>query len=290
MKRRRSTPRARASGWIPACCLLLLLLTGGCGDGSAGVGIRGRVKSSGSTTLLPIAQEAASEFTDANPSARVDVQGGGSSVGITQLGDGVVDVANSSRELTADELEAGLYDNKVAFDLISLVVNPRMPVDDLTAAQVRAVFTGEVTNWKALGGPDKEIVVVVRDQASGTREMFDQKALGWTPEDPVDSVASAIESSSNGVVREIIASTSNAIGYISFGYITRSLKAVSFDGVEPTVENASSLKYPLARYLHMFTSGKPQGAVKGYIDFVLSDGFQEEVVSKEYISIKAVRR
>lgn len=287
MKYVRSMPYALSAGCLVAC--FFVLLVSGCGGGGTQTGFRGRVKASGSTTLLPIAQEAAVEFADANKGSRVDVQGGGSSVGITQLGEGIVDIANSSRELNPDELTKGFVDNRVAFDVIAIVVNPALKIRDLSDRQIKAVFTGGIKNWKALGGPDKEIIVVVRDQASGTREMFDKKALGASETNIVDCVPSAIECSSNGVVREIVRSTGNAIGYISFGYITRDLKAISFNGIAPTVKNAASHTYPIARYLHMFTKGEPKGAAKGYIDFVLSDKFQDEIVSQEYIKIKAVQ-
>jgi phosphate transport system substrate-binding protein len=248
------------------------------------------VKIAGSTTVLPLAQEAAVEFMGANPKANAEVQGGGSSAGINQLKQRVIDIANSSRDLQPGENDGTFVDHKIAFDIISIIVNPAIKKKNLTRAQARAVFTGAVTNWKQLGGPDRAIVVVVRDQASGTREVFDQKVLGSTPEKPVACVASAIESSSNGVVREIVASTDSSIGYVSYGYINSTVGAVNLDGVKPDIENATSGRYPLARYLRMFTIGQPKGAVKGYIDFVLSDKFQDEVVKKEYVRMKDVTK
>ncbi|MHB8895470.1 MAG: phosphate ABC transporter substrate-binding protein [Candidatus Geothermincolia bacterium] len=279
----------RATGVVCITLALALALTAaGCGK-LKNTAFRGRVKGSGSTTLLPVAQEAAAQFTDKYPAARIDIQGGGSSVGITQLEQGVVDLGNSSRDLNPGEGGGKLVDFKVAFDVITLVVNPSMPIDNLSDAQVRAIFTGKVTNWKAMGGPDKEIVVVVRDQASGTREMFDKKALGATSDKQVFCVPSAIESASNGVVREIVSTTKNAIGYISIGYVNKRLKAISFNGVPPTKEDAASGRYTMARYLHMFTKGQPKGALKGYIDFVLSEKFQREIIATEYIPVRDVK-
>ncbi len=261
----------------------------------AGCGMRksseysGKVKVSGSTTVLPVSQEAATQFSDRNPAARIDVQGGGSSVGIAQLQQGVVEIGNSSRDLDSGEGNGKLKDHRIAFDVIALVVHPLMPISNLSGDEARDIFTGMITNWKAVGGPDEEIVVVIRDQASGTREMFDKKALGSTDEAPVECAPSAIESSSNGVVREIVAATSNAIGYISYGYVDRRLKAISFNGAPPTVVNAGTGRYSIARYLHMFTRGEPKGAVKGYLDFVLSDRFQREIVATEYVPVKDVK-
>jgi phosphate transport system substrate-binding protein len=248
----------------------------------------GTVTASGSTTVLPLAQEAATLFMETNSDAKVEVQGGGSSTGITQVSEGVVDIGNSSRDLKDEEMDLGLVDYKVAFDIIPVVVNTDVPVDNLTTDQVKGIFTGAIMNWSEVGGADAEIVVVVRDQASGTREMFDEKALGHKKDAPVEPVASAIETNSNGIMRETVSSTANSIGYVSYGYLNESLRQVNLDGVEPTLQNAKAGTYPLARYLHMFTKGEPTGAVKGYIDFVLSDEFQTEVVSEEYIPISEV--
>lgn len=277
---------------VAAVCILPAAAPG-CGA-KGGIGdqaIHGQVKVAGSTTVVSLAQEAAVRFMAVNPGARVEVQGGGSSAGITQLAERVVDIANSSRDLMPGENPGGsLVDHRIAFDIIAIVVNPRNEIRELTREQAAAVFTGRITNWKELGGMDREIVVVVRDQASGTREVFDSQVLGATPDRPVWSVPSAIESASNGVVREIVASTAPAIGYVSYGYVNRLVRPVALDGVPPDIPNSTSGRYPVTRFLHMFTRGRPAGAVKGYIDFVLSDRFQEEVVGKEYVKVKDLRR
>jgi phosphate transport system substrate-binding protein len=264
------------------------LIPAGCGAAKGKGTYSGRVRVSGSTTLLSLIQEASIEFMDANPRARVDVQGGGSSAGITQLKSGIVQIANSSRELKGEENGWGMVDHKIAFDIIAIIVNPSLKIRNLTSAQVKAIFTGKVRNWKAVGGPDKEIVVVVRDQASGTREVFDQKALGSTKEHPVASEPTAIESPSNGYVQEIVATTSNAIGYLSYGFVNETVTALSVNGVMPGVSTATDGRYPMARWLHMFTKGQASGAVQGFIDFVLSPEFQRKVVSQEYIEVTKV--
>lgn len=277
---------------IAAICIALAVavvtLASGCGGQTQKQAARGRVKVSGSTTVLPIAQEAAAEYSDANPGVRVDVQGGGSSVGVTQLIQGIVDIGMSSRNLNPDEVGKGLVNHDIAFDVIAIVVNPSMPITNLSDAQVKAIFTGKVKNWKAVGGPDKPIVVVIRDQASGTRDIFDKKALGATDTKVVESTGSAIQCSSNGVMREIVGSTPNAIGYISFGYVNQNLKAISFKGVAPEVKTAATGLYPIARFLRLYTKGEAKGVVKGYIDFMLSDKFQNDIVAREYVKIKDV--
>ncbi len=240
----------------------------------------GLIRVSGSTTLLPMVQEAANRFMAAYPGSTVLVQGGGSSVGIAQLNEGIMDIANSSRELKESEDRGDLVDHKVALDVIALIVHPDVGVESLTREQVRDIFTGKIVNWKDLGGADGTIVVVMRDRSSGTREMFDKVALGG--EEPVGS---AIECNSNGIMRETIASTKNSIGYISIGYVNSTIKAIKFEGVEPGAKSAKEGAYPLSRFLHMYTKGEPSGRVADFIAYILSEDFQKEVVSKEYIPV-----
>ena len=288
--------RMRMMGFLGIACLVLLLTTtafmAGCGEeegsgDAAAAKYSGTVKASGSTTVLPLAQEAAAMFMDENPDANVEVQGGGSSVGITQVKEGVVDIGMSSRDVKAEEnADGSLVPTKIALDIIDIIVNPKVTVDNLTTDQVKDIFTGKITNWSQVGGADAPIVVVVRDKASGTREMFDEKALGHKKDAPVEPVASAIECNANGLVRETVASKDGAIGYISSGYVNSSVKVVKYNSVAPSVQTAKDKTYTLSRYLYLITKGKASGAVQGYIDYVLSDDFQNDIVAMEYIPIK----
>ncbi len=258
--------------------LVMALTATGCGKGG-GEGeakeekpkLSGTLTLSGSTTVLPLAQEAAEMFMDENPEVTVNVQGGGSSVGISNVAEGVVDIGNASRGLKDEEEGKGLVEHKIALDIIAVIVHKDVPMDNLSKEQ------------KELGGPDKAIVVVVRDEASGTREMFDEKALN--KEKPLSG---AIECSSNGIVRQTVSSTPYSIGYISLGYLDTSVKAVKYEGVEANKDNAVNKSYSLSRYLYMFTKGEASGLAKAFIDFVLSDRFQDEVVAKEYIPMNQV--
>ncbi len=267
---------------------LFLILAAGCGGNESAEGeekqkLSGILNISGSTTVLPIAQEAAEMFMDENPGVTVNVQGGGSSVGISNVAEGVVDIGNSSRDLREEEKGLGLVGHRIALDVIVVVTHKEVPLEGLSAAQVRDIFTGRITNWKEVGGPDREIKVVIRDEASGTREMFDEKAL--EKEKPV---AGAIECNSNGIVRQTVSSTPFSIGYISLGYLDNSVKALKYEGVEASKESAANKSYPLSRYLYMFTRGEPPGLAEAFIDFVLSDRFQEEVVAREYIPVTRI--
>lgn len=280
--------RRKTKVGVAGAGLVLLTVTmvvlGGCG----GSGVSGTVTLSGSTTLQPIAQEAADQFMAKNTSANITVQGGGSSVGITQVSEGTVNIGDSSRELKDEEKNLGLVDHKVAFDIIVLIVNPGVSVSNLTGDQVKGIFTGSTTNWSQVGGSGGTITVVTRDSASGTREMFDEKALGSTKDKPVTLVSGAIEANSNGVMRQKVASTKGAIGYISYGYLDKPVKPLQFNGVTGNLQTGLDKTYPLARYLHMFTKGEATGSTKTYIDFVLSPEFQDNTVAKEYIPMTKV--
>lgn len=271
---------------LPVLLVVLLLASAGCGGGEERGGkpqkpkLSGTLKLSGSTTVLPLAQHVAEMFMDENPDVDVNVQGGGSSVGISNVAEGVVDIGMSSRKLKKEEEGLGLKEHKIALDVILVIIHKDVPVDDLSPEQVREIFTGKITNWKQVGGPDMAIQVVVRDKASGTREMFDEKALN--KEEPK---AGAIECNSNGLVRQTVAGTPGAIGYISLGYLDNSVKAVKYGGVEGNQANAEAGKYALSRYLYLFTKGEPGELAKAFIDYFLSPKVQKEVVAKEYIPV-----
>jgi phosphate transport system substrate-binding protein len=238
------------------------------------------VRISGSTTLLPLVQEGADRFMDLYGDKTVLVQGGGSSVGIAQAKEGIVDIANSSRDLKPEEDDGTMMDYPIALDVIVIVVHPGVAVDDLTPEQVKGIFTGGITNWREVGGEDESILVVVRDRASGTREMFDKEAL-----DGEDVLGSAIESNSNGIVRETVAATPNSIGYLSIGYISSSVKPLAYGGVAAGTDSAKDGSYSLSRYLHLYTYGQPTPLAQEFIDYVLSDEFQLGVVAEEYIPV-----
>jgi phosphate transport system substrate-binding protein len=272
-----------------AVAMMMVFAAAGCGESDNGAAepdeptLSGTLDLSGSTTVLPIAQEAADMFMDENPDVTVNVQGGGSSVGISNVAEGVVDIGDASRALKDDEKSLGLVDHEIALDVVVVVVNKDVTVKDLTAEQVKGIFTGQINNWKDVGGADAPIVVVIRDEASGTREVFDEKAL--EKEDPV---AGAIETNSNGIERQTVSSTPGAIGYISLGYLDSSVNVVSIDGVEGNKDTAVDGTYPISRYLHMFTKGEATGLAEAFLDFILSDDFQDETVSKEYIPMTEI--
>ncbi|ADL11654.1 PstS family phosphate ABC transporter substrate-binding protein [Acetohalobium arabaticum] len=240
----------------------------------------------GSSTVLPIAQRAAEVYMDQNPGVNITVRGGGSGNGIAALVDGAVDVADASRFIKPGELKQaednGIYPvpHRVAMDGIAAVVHPSNSVDELTLDEIKAIYTGEITNWKELGGNDERIVVVSRDSSSGTFEVFGEIALEGERVTP-----SALMQASNGAVASVVADNENAIGYVGLGYLSDNLKAVKVNGVKPTNATVASGKFPIARPLFMFTDGWPEGLTAKFINFVLSSKGQEIAENQGYVPL-----
>ena len=227
----------------------------------------------GSTTLLPIAEVSAEDFMAANSGTRVLVSGVGSSAGIESVTNGTCDIGTSSRELKPAELSLGLVDTPVARDAIAVIVNPGNPVTSLNTSQVADIFSGKVRNWKEVGGPDLEIGLVNRDEASGTRQAFLELVMKGRDFDPTAAVLPG-----TGQVRSVVGQSRIAIGYISLGFVDSSVKAIVIDGVAPTPATVADKSYPVSRVLHFLTKGEPQGLAKQFIDYVLSPTIQDSVV------------
>lgn len=263
----------------PALALTLLLLAlslAGCGRNG---GTSDQLIVTGSTTILPIAEQAAEGFQEENPGTSVLVSGLGSSAGIEAVSSGTGDIGTASRDLKDEEKDLGLVDTPIAFDGIAVIVNPANRVEGLTLEELRDIFSGEITNWSQVGGEDRDIDLVNRDEASGTREAFKKIVMG----EDAKFDRSAVVLPGTGQVRDVVARSQGAIGYISVGFVeprftnTR-VKALTVDGIEPSEATVMSKEYPISRTLHFFTKGKPHGLTKRYIDFVLSDDVQQGVV------------
>lgn len=262
---------------ILAGVMVLSVVAIGCGKE-----VSGTVSVAGSTTVQPLAELLGDEFTAKYPDVRIDVGGGGSSVGVTSVKNGTVDIGAASREIKDEELP--IVKHLLAKDGIAIVVKPGNPVGGLTKAQVRDIFGGVITNWKDVGGPDKTINVVVREAGSGTRAAFEEMVMA-KPEPAVAIVSTALQQSSNGGVKQVVGGDTYAIGFISFGYVDDTVKTVSIDGVEATAENAKSGTYPIVRPLYFLTKEAPTGLVKDFIDFCLSDAGQAIVAAEGYIAV-----
>ena len=255
--------------------LVVLVVAAGCSRGQRATQ---DVIVSGSTTILPIAEESAKAYMDEHPETKVLVSGMGSSAGIEAVSAGTADIGTSSRDLKPEEASLGLVDTPIAYDGIAVIVSPENPVTGLTKAQLKAIFAGEITNWREVGGADRVIDIVNRDEASGTREAFKKIVMGDLAFDPRAAVLPG-----TGQVRDVVARAPGAIGYISAGFVSPrftdvKVKALKVDGVAPTEKNIGSSAYPIGRILHFFTKGAPTGPTKEYIDYVLSAAVQKGVV------------
>ena len=239
---------------------------------------------SGSTTVLPIAEECARVFMEQRPGDKVYPMGGGSSHGIKSVADGTVDIGTASRDLKGSEEEAypSLVMHGVAKDGVAVVVHPENQINDLTMAQLQGIYTGEITNWQAVGGTDSRIMVVSREEGSGTRDCFEQTVMKPTGKEITDH---AIIQDSNGKIRTTVAGNKAGIGFISLGYIDSSVKAVALDGVQPTVETVRSGEYAISRTLWMITDGEPDEDERAFLDFVLSKEGQRIVSDVHFIPV-----
>ena len=242
----------------------------------------------GSTTVLPIAQACAEEFMNVNPGVNISVGGGGSGVGIASLIDGTCDIGDASRPIKDKELNKAVSRgidpraHVIAMDGIAVIVHPSNRINAITKKQIKAIYTGKVSNWSQIGGVGGgKIVVISRDSASGTFEAFNKLALDKARVRP-----DALLQASNRAVATTVARTPGAIGYVGLGFVSSSVKAVAVDGVRASKETVLSNEYPLSRPLFMYTNGKPKGAAKEFINFVVSAEGQRLAEENGYVGLK----
>jgi len=217
----------------------------------------------GSTSVQPYAEILAEEFAHLHPELLVDVQGGGSSAGVTAVNSGTADIGMSSRALKSSE--ENLWSIEIAKDGLAIIVNPQNPVLNLSLEQVKAVYSGEFKNWSLLGGVDHPIHVITREEGSGTRSAFEELVMGSAFVTP-----KALVQDSNGVVRQLVAGDPYAVGYISLGLVDQTVKALELDGVAAIVENVLLGSYHLYRPFLFVSLSEPEGPARLYIDYILS--------------------
>ena len=242
---------------------------------------KGKIDIAGGTAHIPVMKEAAKRIMGVNPDIRITVAGGGSGVGVKQVGEGLVEIGNTGRPLKKDEVEKyGLETFPFAIDGVAVVVNPANKVAELSFEQLIDIYAGKITNWKAVGGDDAEINLYVREDGSGTREVFTDKAI---KKGDVSAKANVVNS--NGAMKTAVAKDARAIGYVGIGHIDSSVKAPKLAGLTAPQENAASGKYTVVRDLFMNTKGKPAGLTALFIDYIYSPEGAQIIKDSGYIPL-----
>lgn len=236
----------------------------------------GNITAVGSTALQPLVEAAAEQYTAEYTNVQISVQGGGSGTGLSQVSQGAVQIGNS--DLFAEEKDidpANLIDSKVCVVGMGPVVNADCGVTDVTMEDLKAIFTGNITNWSDLGGADEAITVINRAAGSGTRATFESAVLGG------DEAMTAQEQDSSGTVAKMVAETPGAISYLAFSYYEgASFTALSVDGVEPNEANVETGDWKIWAYEHMYISADADQAIKDFIEYMLSNKVQDELVEQ----------
>lgn len=242
----------------------------GCGNKGEEVNIVG------STALQPLAEAVGEEYSAKHPGQFINVQGGGSGTGLSQVQAGAVNIGNS--DLFAEDKEGidakKLDDHKICVVGITPIVNKDVGVKDVSLKELRGIFSGKYTNWKQLGGKDVDITLINRAVGSGTRYTFEKWVMNGEKTKPSQ------EQDSNGMVRQIVADTPGAISYLAFPYVTKEVTTLKIDGIAPTSKNVADNKWPIWDYEHMYTNGKATGLTKKYLDYIESEKVQTSVIPK----------
>lgn len=241
---------------------------------------------SGSSTVFPIADLAAEDFQDMYPDVNIQVEGPGSGTGVAKASDGTADIGMASRNVKVSELlnAPRLVLFGVAKDSVSVVINPNNPLGDaldLTVEQVNEIFTGAITNWNQLGGPDHKINVYSREEGSGTRGTF----MEFTGIEEGEFAADASIQQGNSAMRAAVAGDPYGIAYVSLGYVDETVAPAKIGGVEGTVENVLAGTYPFQRVLWLFTNGAPTELEQAYLDYLMSPAGQRIVEKEGFIPI-----
>jgi len=271
--------KLRANLFVVVLSALAILTIGG-------LALAGNVVIKGSTTVLPIAQKAAEEFMKLHPNVSISVSGGGSGNGMKALIDGSTDIADASRFIKDKEIKLAIANgvfpvaHRVALDCVVPVVHPSNSLSNITMAQLKDIYTGKVTNWSQLGGPDKKIVVISRDTSSGTYEVWEKKVLKGAKVTP-----KALLQASNGAVAQAVAKNKYAIGYIGIGYVSSAVKALKVNNITASAATARNGSYPVSRPLFMFTNGWPTGDTLDFINFVISPAGQKIAEEEGYVPL-----
>lgn len=282
---------------LGALAVTMTVLLAGCGSSSAtstkntsssgsGRSKTTKIVATGSTALQPLVEQAGQAYQNEHTNVTINVQGGGSGAGLSQVAKGSVNIGNS--DLFAQDqkgLDAkGLVDHKVAVVGMAPVINKDANVTNVSKEQLVKIFQGKITNWKEVGGKDEKITVVNRAQGSGTRATFEKWGLDNA------KVATSQEQDSNGTVQKIVSTTPGAISYLAFSYVKSDVQALSIDNVKPTEANVATNKWKIWAYEHMYTKGQPTGELKNFLTYMTSKAVQGSLIKKlGYIPLTSMK-
>ncbi|MBN1799407.1 MAG: phosphate ABC transporter substrate-binding protein [Spirochaetales bacterium] len=270
--------------------LSLLLVTGAllltaCGSGAQSLNF------GGSTTVMPIMESAIEAYGEKHPELTISYEGLGSSVGITNVIEGTFSLGGASRGLKDSEKEKGAKATAISLDGVAVIVNSNIVIDNLDLATAAKIFAGQIKNWKDVGGPDAQIVLINRDEASGTRETFHVTCIAEALGNDTKFAVEADIVKSNGDMVQKVGSVPNSIGYCGFGYIDRARNAgakdILINGIEPKEDNVKNGSYPLSRKLFVVHKGdlKPGSVEEDFVKFLLSAEGQEIVKAEKFIPL-----
>ncbi|MGW1772037.1 phosphate ABC transporter substrate-binding protein [Streptomyces sp. NPDC002104] len=286
--------RGRRIAYVASSVALLASLATACADGNGGGGKA--LQASGSTTVAPVAADAAEALKAEGLNITVATQGG-SAGGISQLAAAQIDIALSSKPIAdkdrSDNPKTDFVSTQIGSDAVGVIISKQVAdagVKNLTVDQVKGLFEGKITNWNQIGGPNLEVFIYDKEPGRGTREVLDKYLYHGEKAPPAPNSDHFAIVGGNLETRNKLESTPGAVGPLSTGFIEGSdkLVAVSLDGIAPTMENVASSKYPMSRPLFLVTNGQPKDTAKKFIDYLLTDKGQELLPKHGYLTLKQI--
>ena len=280
--------------------LIAMLFMSSCGPASSAEAASDSqatyIENKGSDTIVNLALAWAERYQGDHPDVRISVTGGGSGTGIAALINGTVGIANASRQIKQEEIDQAKsngiapVEHIIARDAIAVIVNPGNPVSRLTLKQISDIYSGRISNWKEVGGEDRPIVKLSRETNSGTHVYFLETVLRLNSKEDktLFSMDTLLLPSSEGIIAEV-RQNPNAIGYDGLGYVPDDLKMIAIAETEggayvlPSIPTVNDKTYPIARDLYMYTDGQPEGLLKEYLDWILSDEAQQIVADLGFV-------